>query len=210
MAYKAKKITSAAGRFSNSTVTNSDESFKKPNIADYTVKKKVEGQYRTKRILYWVVYFLVLVGLMVGGFAIKNIRELMIIMAFVIFIGAWVVEFFTWRYFCVDYSYAIENGEFFATEIYGERADKLLVRIKMSQIKKVAPYEGIDKTALESKTFSKKTEIMSTYSSPDIYYLIYDDEKGGEGLVIFDACSKSLTAFKYYNSAGTVVRQTTR
>ena len=209
MAYKAKKITSAAGRFSNSTVTNSDESFKKPNIADYTVKKKVEGQYRTKRILYWVVYVAAILGLFVGGIA-ADLEELMVIMAFVIFVGAWVVEFFTWRYFCVDYSYAIENSEFFATEIYGERADKLLVRIKMSQIKKVAPYDGQDKEAIDKKTFSKKTEIMSTYSSPDIYYLIYDDEKGGEGLVIFDACSKSLTAFKYYNSNGTVVRSTTR
>ena len=209
MAYKAKKITSAAGRFSNSTVTNSDESFKKPNVADYTVKKKVEGSYRTKRILYWVIYFAAIVSLFIGGIAL-GLGELMVIMAFVLFIGAWVVEFFTWRYLCIDYSYAIENCEFFATEIYGERADKLLVRIKTSQIKNVAPYKGQNKTAIDAKTFSKKTEIMSTYSSPDIYYLIYDDENGGEGLVIFDACSKALTAFKYYNSQGTVVSETTR
>ncbi len=209
MAYKAKKITSAAGRFSNSTVTNSDESFKKPNVADYTVKKKVEGQYRTKRILYWVIYFAAIIGLFIGG-AAAGLGELMVIMAFVLFIAAWVVEFFTWRYFCIDYSYAIENCEFFATEIYGERADKLLVRIKTSQIKNVAPYTERVKKELDAKTFSKKTEIMSTYSSPDIYYLIYDDEKGGEGLVIFDACEKALTAFRYYNSAGTVITKTTR
>ena len=209
MAYKAKKITSAAGRFSNSTVTNSDDSFKKPNIADFTVKKKVEGSYRTKRILYWVIYFAAILGLLVGGIA-AGLGELMVIMAFVLGIGAWVVEFFTWRYFCIDYSYAIENCEFFATEIYGERADKLLVRIKTSQIKTVAPYEGQNKTAIDAKTFSKKTEIMSSYSSPDIFYLIYDDEKGGEGLVLFDACQKALTAFRYYNSAGTTVRETSR
>ena len=57
----AKKIVSAAGRFSNSTSSGSDDSFKAKNIGDYTVAKKVEGKYRMARILYIVGFFAVII-----------------------------------------------------------------------------------------------------------------------------------------------------
>ena len=57
-----KVITSALGRFSNSTSTDGDTSFRKDNVADYTVKKKAEGKYQLARILYLVVFFAVTIG----------------------------------------------------------------------------------------------------------------------------------------------------
>lgn len=204
----AKKITSAAGRFSNSTVTNSDDAFKNDNVADYTVKKKVEGFYRTKRILYWVAFIsaiivvITLLTVLIGDAAPA-------IGGFLIFLLALIVHFFLWRYFSIDYSYAIENGEFFATEIYGEKADKLLIRMKMNQITYVAPYEGEYK-AIADKEYANRLEIVSTMTAPDVFFLTYKDENGKEGIVFFEACSKSLKAFKYYNSANTVIRNTSR
>ena len=48
----AKKIVSALGKFSNSTSSGNDDTYKQSNIADYTVAKKVEGKYKTQRILF--------------------------------------------------------------------------------------------------------------------------------------------------------------
>lgn len=204
----AKKITSAAGRFSNSTVTNSDDAFKNDNIADYTVAKKVEGSYKTKRMLYWVAFFAAIV-LVIVLLAVLLDPGVVAIGGFLIFLLALIAHFFLWRYFCIDYSYAIENGEFFATEIYGEKADKLLIRMKMNQITYVAPYEGEYK-AIADKEYANRLEIVSTMSAPDVFFLTYKDENGKEGIVFFEACSKSLKAFKYYNSAITVIRNTSR
>lgn len=205
----AKRITSAFGRFSNSTVTNGDEAFKNDNLADYTVKKKVEGNYATKRVLYWVGVFVALV-LLIGLIAMIA-PGLVAIFGFLIFLVTLIAVFFTWPYFNINYSYAIENSEFFATEIYGERADKLLVRMKMSQITYVAPYDGEYKK-IADKEYAKKLVITSTMTPPnsDAYFLTYKTEDGKEGIVFFEACTKSLKAFKYYNSSNTVVRETSR
>lgn len=204
----AKKITSAAGRFSNSTVTNSDDAFKNDNVADYTVAKKVEGSYKTKRLLYWVGFFAAIITVIVL-LAVLLDPGVVAIGGFLIFLLALIAHFFLWRYFCIDYSYAIENGEFFATEIYGEKADKLLIRMRMNQITYVAPYEGEYK-AIADKEYANRLEIVSTMSAPDVFFLTYKDESGKEGIVFFEACSKSLKAFKYYNSAITVIRNTSR
>ena len=79
----------------------------------------------------------------------------------------------------------------------------------MNQITYVAPYEGEYK-AIADKEYANRLEIVSTMSAPDVYFLTYKDENGKEGIVFFEACSKSLKAFKYYNSAITVIRNTSR
>ena len=209
MSKQEKRITSALGRFSNSTVTNGDDAFKNPNIADYTVKKKVEGVYAQKRILYWIVFFATIIAFIAVFFAL-GLGLIAVVLGAIIVLLAWIAKYFTWRYFDIQYSYAIENSEFFATEIYGEKADKLLIRIKMNQITRVAPYEGEWKEYADSRSYSSKLFIAESGKSPDLFFLTYDNKEGGEGIVFFDACSKSLKAFKYYNSEIVTIKQTTR
>lgn len=209
MAKTEKRITSALGRFSNSTVTNGDDAFKNPNIADYTVPKKVEGSYALRRKLYWVVFFAAIV-ILVGTFFALGLGLIAVVLGAIIVLIAWIVKYFTWRYFDIQYSYAIENSEFFATEIYGEKADKLLVRIKMNQITRVAPYDGQYKTEADSKTYDKSLFIAKSADSSDLFFLTYKTEDNKEGIVYFDACSKSLKAFKYYNSEIVTFKETSR
>ncbi len=209
MANTGKRITSALGRFSNSTVTNGDDAFKNPNIADYTVKKKVEGSYALKRTLYWVVFFAAII-VIVGTFFALGLGLIAVVLGAIIVLLAWIVHYFTWRYFDIQYSYAIENSEFFATEIYGEKSDKLLIRIKMNQITRVAPYEGQYKTEADSKTYASSLFIAESALSGDLFFLTYKTDDNKEGIVYFDACSKSLKAFKYFNSEIVTVKQTSR
>ena len=142
-----KVITSALGRFSNSTSTDGDTSFKRDNVADYTVKKKAEGKYKMSRLIYLVVFFAViavacyLLATMVSPFVIALVPLL-----------GWILWFFTHRYVDICYSYAIEDGELIATEIYGEKSDKLLLRTKMPNVLKTAPYEGEYKAEVDAMT----------------------------------------------------------
>lgn len=204
----AKKIVSALGKFSNSTSSGNDDTYKQSNIADYTVSKKVEGKYKTQRILFWVVSIVAILALILVGCIINPFLGLALIVFSVMVIMA--LNYFLFRYLKVEYSYAIENSELICTEIYGNTADKLLLRIKTSSIERVIPYEGEYKAEVDRTGFEKKTDLRSTPNTDQAYCVLYRKDDGKKGVVFLEACNKTLKAFKYYNSQNTVVKEMRR
>ena len=205
----AKKIVSALGKFSNSTVTGNDDTYKQANIADYTVKKKKEGKYLLAGILYILLFILLLAGIIFGMYLAIGWYGLLAGLA-LSGIGGWMLWFFTHRYLEIEYSYAIEGGELICTEIYGNKSDKLLLRTKMPNVKKVVPYEAPYKKEIDAGTYEKKIYMLSTPSTDQAYAVVYQTESGNDGLVLLEACNKTLKAFKYYNNQNTVVKEMKR
>ena len=205
----AKKIVSALGKFSNSTVTGNDETYKQVNIAEYTVEKKKEGTYALMRVLFFVIMAAVFIGLIVLFYQLIQYAAIIVGFAFSGMAG-WMLYFFVYRYLQIEYSYAIENAELICTEIYGNKSDKLLLRTKMSTIEKVVPYEGTYKEAIDAEKFDKVIELRSTPSTDQAYCVVYKTEAGGKGIVYLEGANKTLKAFKYYNSQGTVVKEMRR
>lgn len=204
----AKKIVSALGKFSNSTSSGNDDTYKQSNIADYTVSKKVEGKYKTQRILFWVVSIVAILALILVGCIINPFLGLALIVFSVMVIMA--LNYFLFRYLKIEYSYAIENSELICTEIYGNTADKLLLRIKTSSIERVIPYEGEYKAEVDRTGFEEKTDLRSTPNTDQAYCVLYRKDDGKQGVVFLEACNKTLKAFKYYNSQNTVVKEMRR
>lgn len=205
----AKKIISALGRFSNSTSIGNDDSYKQVNIAEYTVEKKKEGTYLLAQVLYIICFVAVLVAVI--GVLYLVLQWFGILAGLALSgIGGWILWFFTHRYLEIEYSYAIEGAELICTEIYGNKSDKLLLRIKMSNIEKVVPYEGDFKKEIDGMKFDEKIFLLSTPTTDQAYCATYKTDEGKNGLVLFEACNKTLKAFKYYNSAGTVVKEMQR
>lgn len=205
----AKKIVSAAGRFSNSTSNGTDDSFKAKNVGDYTVAKKVEGKYRLARILYIVGFIAVIVLVIVllsipldfygvlAGLALSGL-------------GGWILWYFTHRYVDIEYSYAIENGELICTEIYGNKSDKLLLHTKISNVERTAPYEDPYKAEADAFDMKDRIYLISSPSSDQIYFSIYKKEDGSKGVIFYEGSTKTIQAFKYYNSQNTVVKELRR
>ena len=204
----AKKIVSALGKFSNSTSSGNDDTYKQSNIADYTVSKKVEGKYKTQRILFWVVSIVAILALILVGCIINPFLGLALIVFSVMVIMA--LNYFLFRYLKIEYSYAIENSELICTEIYGNTADKLLLRIKTSSIERVIPYEGEYKAEVDRTGFEEKIDLRSTPYTDQAYCVLYRKDDGKKGVVFLEACNKTLKAFKYYNSQNTVVKEMRR
>ena len=210
----AKKIVSALGRNSNSTSSGNDDSFKQVNVAEYTVKKKSEGKYRTKQIGYYFAFFgsivliIALVTAITGIFG-AGAFGFMASLALSALLGVFIWQK-THQYVDIEYSYAIENAELICTEIYGNKSDKLLVQIKMSAIVETAPYEGEGKVKADAIGAEHTVNILSTPHTDQAYYCIYDKEDGTQGVVIFEGSNKTLAAFKYYSKATTVVREMRR
>ena len=200
---KAKKgqlITSALGRVSNATSTDGDTSFKKDNVGDFTVKKKVEGKYKQKKILYFTIFGVVMIALC-AVLASFNPFVIALVPVF-----GWIFWFFTHRYVDIQYSYAIEDGELIAVEIYGEKEDKLLLRTKMPNVLKTAPYEGEYKKEVDAMTDAVRIEVVGSFSDSNIYCSIFCTEDGGKGLFFFNGADKTLRAFRYYNSENTIIK----
>ena len=202
----AKRIVSALGKFSNSTVTGNDDTYKEKGVADYTIAKKSEGSYKTKRILFIVALIVFVILLCVGGYLINPF----VVLAGLALsgIGIRIVWYFLHRYLEIEYSYAIQNAELICTEIYGNKSDKLLLRTRMSTIEKVVPYEGSYKTDVDSENYEKTVDIRSTPSTDQAYAVVYRTESG-KGLVLLEACDKTLEAFYYYNKS-TVLKKMKR
>ena len=202
----AKKIVSALGKFSNSTVTGDDVTFKKDNVADYTVKKKPEGGFKVMKNLFWPLVAVVMLALVVLFIFINPYLGLGFLVFSMLMLIA--LNYFVYRYFQVEYSYAIENSELIATEIYGQKSDKLLLHIKMSQVEAVAPYEGEYPAAADDFFIKERIDLRSCPAAADAFYALYTKDDGTRGVMFFEACEKTLKAFKYYNSKNTVVRPT--
>ena len=202
----AKKIVSALGKFSNSTVTGDDVTFKKDNVADYTVTKKPEGSFKIKKALFWPITVVIMLAITVLLIFINDFAGL----AFLVFSALMMIalNYFVFRYFQVEYSYAIENSELIATEIYGQKSDKLLLHIKMNQVEAVAPYDGEYAAAAEDAGIRERIDLRSCATAADAFYALYTKDDGTRGVMLFEACEKTLKAFKYYNSKNTVIRPT--
>jgi hypothetical protein len=205
----AKKIVSAAGRFSNSTSSGTDDSFKAKNVGDYTVAKKVEGKYRLARILYIFGFVGVIIAVMAILGAFLNAFGVLAGLA-LSGLGGWILWFFTHRYVEIEYSYAIENGELICTEIYGNKSDKLLLHTKISNVERTAPYEDPYKAEADAFDMKDRIYLISSPSSDQIYFSIYKKEDGSKGVVFYEGSNKTLQAFKYYNSQNTVVKEMRR
>ena len=202
----AKKIVSALGKFSNSTVTGDDVTFKKDNVADYTVAKKPEGSFKVMKTLFWPLVAVIMLTLIVLFIFINPYLGLAFIVFSILMIIA--LNFLVYRYFQIEYSYAIENGELIATTIYGNKSDKLMLRIKMNQVDAVAPYADEYKAAADDPTIAERLDLRSCQGAADAFYALYHYEDGKRGVMLFEACEKTLKAFKYYNSRNTVIKPT--
>lgn len=205
----AKKIVSAAGRFSNSTSSGTDDSFKAKNVGDYTVAKKVEGKYRLARILY-IVGFIAVIVLVIALLSIPLGSYGVLAGLALSGLGGWMLWFFTHRYVEIEYSYAIENGELICTEIYGNKSDKLLLHTKISNVERTAPYEDPYKAEADAFDMKDRIYLISSPSSDQIYFSIYKKEDGSKGVVFYEGSTKTIQAFKYYNSQNTVVKELRR
>ena len=96
------------------------------------------------------------------------------------------------------------------TEIYGNKSDKLLLRTKMSNIEKTAPYEDPYKAEADAFDMKDRIYLISSPSSDQIYFSIYKKEDGTKGVVFYEGSSKTIGAFKYYNGQNTVVKELRR
>jgi len=169
------------------------------NYAERTVNKKAEGSNLTKRILLWVLYFVILAGIVV---AIAVTNGGLALWGFLFFLGLVALVFFTQRLVKEERKYVIENAKLHIYNLNAGGKEKLVYEELISAFSVIAPVNEENKATIDSADV--KLDCRGDGKSPDSYFGLIEKD-GKKTAVLFEVTNKMLKVMKFYNSKGTVV-----
>ena len=174
-----------------------------PGYAEYAVTKKAEGKNLLLRIALIALYILFALSYFIFFTAVIPIVMLIALLP----VFTWMLVFFTWRYASVEIEYQVHSGTVMFYHIYGGRSRRKKFEYRIKDMLTVAPmdrtHEGDYTRAILIRDF------RGAKSTPDAYYFTYkkDDKTCA---VFFEATSKTLKSFRYFNSTATVMSTSLR
>lgn len=181
------------------------------NTYEYVVAQKSEGKWKVRRVLLVIGYIVFVLGLLSIGIFSRLLVPLLALTP----IAVWILVFCTWRYVSLEYEYNITSGVFTLSNIYGGKSRKKLLEVQVKDLVTVAPYnyelpETVERADETIRRFAPEKEYVavSSFDSPDVYYALYTDKETEEKVIIwFEATSKALKVFRFYNAPATVISQ---
>ena len=174
------------------------------NYAEYAVAQKAEEKNLLLRILLITGYVLFAAAYFL--FFTTYLKIVMLISLLPLFI--WMLVFFTWRFAAVEHEYQIVSGTITFSDVYGNRSRKKKFECKIKDMLAIAP---MDRTHESDYTQAILThDFRGSKKSPDSYYFTYKNDAGKTCAVYFEATSRTLKSFRYYNSTATVMSTSLR
>lgn len=159
------------------------------NICDFIVTKKktaanVWGRIAT--IFGAAVLCLVLLSIRVLIYAAPLILVC-------VGIGVWYV----WRFFHVEYEYAMVGGELKVDVIYGQRQRKNLLKTSANRFESFGPCNEAALARLQSPDITVRVNAVSSPDDEGIYYAVFPGEKGRTAL-LFQPSDKILRLIRMH------------
>ncbi len=165
---------------------------------EYVVTQKIEGKWRLKKLLMFLLYIGFIVGWFVFGFWSKMFTLLALMP-----ITLWMLVFFTWRYVKVEYEYSMVSGEVTFSNIYGGRSRKHIVSFRIKDCTLIAPL-GTHGYKIKDYVPEKSYNALSSSKANDAYFAIFE-RNNRYAVVYFEATAKALKILRYYNASATVM-----
>ena len=182
-----------------------DRSTHSTNYTEFTVKKKAEGPVATQRLLFALLYVVVVVL----AFVALGSGGVGMYLGVVFFLAVIILVYFTWPLTNHEYEYVTESGDLtFTTIIGGGRIKKENLKVKIKDCEIIAPYTS-EHTAAFADVTKKYDFRKSTKDTDDIYFAVVD-VKGTRSMILFQCTNKALKIFRSYNKEHTVAVDTLR
>ena len=190
-----------------SITARADDAFGSKNYAEFSVDKKKEGQYKTRRSMMLLAYILGTVVFVAICAAVKFLLWFVALTPLFL----WMAVYFTWPYVSIEYKYTVDHAVFTVKTVYGDRYEELMFEGKIKDCSIIAPYnDEYKKQADDFASDAERVEAYSSLSADDIYFACHTDENGKKTIIFFEMTAQSLGALKYYNSSATVVSEVRR
>ena len=196
-------------------VARADDAFGSSSYAEYSVERKVEGSYRTKRFLMVLAYigvFAVIAALVALFNALSNgaFGMIPVVLFALAPLATWAMVHFTWGYVSIEYKYVIDHSVFTLFTVYKGKKDKQMFTCKMKDFELIAPYNDEFKAKAAEFNADKKISGVPSLSASDIYGCLITDESGKKTELLIQLTSHSMKAIKYYNRDVLVEEKTQR
>lgn len=178
------------------------------NFTELTVEAKKEGKYKRMSLLRM---------LMVIGWALLVLVLMFTIGGIFVFIGALLLATGTWFLYYItapmamtEFRYSLLSGDMIFDKFLGGRKYVPdLLKVRVSAMTLIAPYEGAYKEKADAAGIKNRYEYCSSLSSPDIYFALFE-QNGAQSVVFFDATEKALKIMKFLNKEAIVMKQVYR
>lgn len=174
------------------------------SIAEYSVKKRREGEYEQRRRLAIVL---------MAAFAVASAA--VCILLFGIMFPAWLIPLWILFYsivipliylpnFNIEYDYRVAGGELNIAAVKNRRTRKELASIRLAGAEFIAPYNGSFRETADRAECDGIIDASSSESSPDRWFAIYPDPDGGQKryLIFFDASPKMVSLMRPFAMRG--------
>lgn len=162
---------------------------------EYTVSQKIEGKWRTRRVLLILSYVLFSIGYFALCVAIRFYPLACFTPLF-----TWMLVFFTWRYVSVAYRYEIVSGDWIFTRVMSDRFYKKMFTLKVKDAERIAPYsDRIERSRIDAYGAEKELWAASSKESPDLYFALFIDTDGKRTVLYFEATKRALQLLNFYN-----------
>lgn len=174
------------------------------SIAEYSVKKRREGEYEQRRRLAIVL---------MAAFAVASAA--VCILLFGIMFPAWLIPLWILFYsivipliylpnFNIEYDYRVAGGELNIAAVKNRRTRKELASIRLAGAEFIAPYNGSFRETADRAECDGVIDASSSESSPDRWFAIYPDPDGGQKryLIFFDASPKMVSLMRPFAMRG--------
>lgn len=171
------------------------------NYAERTVTKKAEGSNLTKRLLLWVLYFVVLAGIVLLCILTNGAAALWGGILFVLLVA---LIFFTQRLVKEERKYVIENAKLHIYSVNAGGKEKIAFEDFVSAFSVIAPVN--DEYKAQYTDVNETLDLRGDAKSPDSYFGVIEKD-GKKTAVFFEVTNKMLKIMKFYNSKGTVVTE---
>lgn len=168
------------------------------SIAEYSVKKRREGEYEQRRRLAIVL---------MAAFAVAS--AVVCILLFGIMFPAWLIPLWILFYsivipliylpnFNIEYDYRIVGGELEIASVKNRRFRRELANIRLADAEIVAPYSGSYKETADRADCDSTIDASSSENSDERWFAIYPDPDVVQRryLVFFDASPKMVALMR--------------
>lgn len=165
---------------------------------EYIIKPKNEGKVLTNKIVAILLYC---VFAAISIALIFTLSPIYFIIPFLLIAAAFIsmAIFVSWRFLCIEYEVIIGGGDLLITAIYGRSIRKKRINVSVSSILEIGEYGDGAFEEISKLSLQKNYLCISSLSSPNMYYAIFDEDKD-RSILYFDATNEAIALLKRYNS----------
>lgn len=164
---------------------------------EYIVKQKCEGKFLAKNILIVLGYIALALLLAVLTIALCP-QELLIPIMIVAITVVVTVIIFTKKFFTVEYEYEISSGNIEFVTIYGQTSRRHTLSVDLKAFSEIGIYDDDASERMSRVTVNRNYIYISSLSSPNIYYALFDDGED-KCILYFEAPDEAVSLIKKYN-----------